>query len=77
MQTWSETKNWSVAASVTHGETDQRVYEFTVEPTEIQALAPTAFILVESTGRGRRVVLGDCNPGIVTLDRVSSMAHGS
>jgi hypothetical protein len=72
MHTWSETKNWSAAASVTHGETDQRVYEFAVEPTEIQALAPTAFILVESTRNGRRAVLGDCNPGIVTLDRVSA-----
>ncbi len=77
MLTWNETKNWSTASSVTEGETSQRVYEFAVEPTEIQSLPLTAFILVESGHGGRRVTLGDCNPGIVTLDRVSAASRSA
>ena len=47
------------------------MYEFQVEPTALQSLAPTAFVLVEAGPTGRRVVMGDCNPGIVLLDRVA------
>jgi hypothetical protein len=71
-QTWQETRNWSTADSTLRGETEARVYEFSVEPTQIQSLAATAFVLVEAGRGGRRVALGDCNPGITLLDRVSS-----
>lgn len=70
-QNWSETANQSEAASRSEGQTMARVYEFQVEPTALQSLAPTAFVLVEAAVGGRRVVMGDCNPGIVLLDRVA------
>ena len=68
---WSETANESAADSTTTGQTQARVYEYTVEPTTLQGLAPTAFVMVETAMNGRRVVVGDCNPGIVLLDRVA------
>lgn len=66
--TWQHTVNYSLADSESTGTTESRVYEFTVEPTQLQGLPPTAFILVEHGGGGhRRVVLADCNPGIALL----------
>ena len=69
--TWQETVNHSAADSTTMGRTEQRAYEHMVEPTTIQALPPTACFLVQSGSGGRRVVVGDCNPGITLLDHVS------
>lgn len=74
---WAFTRNQSEANSQTAGVTAARVYEFEVEPTALQALAPTAFVLVETGPAGRRVVAGDCNPGIVLLDRVATDARQS
>ena len=71
-ETWQDTVNMSVSGSVTDGQTVSRVYEFTVEPTALQSLPPTAFVLVEPGPKGRRVVLGDCNPGITLLDKVAA-----
>lgn len=71
-ETWQDTVNRSLAESVTDGQTVSRVYEFTVEPTTVQSLPATAFVLVEPGPNGRRVVLGDCNPGIALLDRVAT-----
>ncbi|MGW7756977.1 hypothetical protein ACWGK6_36605 [Streptomyces violaceusniger] len=71
-RSWQETVNVSLADNTGHTTTQARVYEFTVEPTTIQALPTTAFILVGSGSTGRRIVLGDCNPGIVLLGRVAS-----
>lgn len=70
--TWQNTVNQSVAESATSGHTVSRVYEFAVEPTTVQSLPATAFVLVEVAPAGRRVVLGDCNPGIALLDRVAT-----
>ena len=70
-QSWQDTRSSSEAHSTTDGTTESRVYEFTVEPTEIQSLPATAFVLVEAGHGGRRVAVGDCNPGIVTLPRVA------
>jgi hypothetical protein len=70
-RSWQNTTNESEADSTMQGTTQARVYEFAVEPTAIQSLATTAFVLVENPPSGRRVVLGDCNPGIVLLDKVS------
>ncbi|WP_431874736.1 hypothetical protein [Amycolatopsis sacchari] len=72
-RTWQETVNRSVAGSSTRGRTMSRVYEFTVEPTTLQSLPATAFVLAEAGPSGRRVVLGDCNPGIVLLDKVAAL----
>ena len=70
--TWQDTVSKSIADSTSRSETAQRVYEYTVEPTVIQGLAPTAFLMVEVGNGGRRVVLGDCNPGIALLERVAA-----
>jgi hypothetical protein len=72
---WQQTRNYSVADSTTDGTTHQRVYEFTVEPTAIQSLPATAFILVNTSGGARRVITGDCNPGTVLLDKVSDTPY--
>jgi hypothetical protein len=71
-RTWQESVNRSVADSTNDGTTLGRVYEYTVEPTTIQSMPPTAFVLIESGTSGRRVIMGDCNPGIALRQRVSS-----
>lgn len=68
-RTWQTTKNYSEQVSRSTGETYGRTYDFHTEPTCFQDLAPTAFVLVEPGASGRRVVMGDCNPGISMLAR--------
>ncbi len=72
---WQDTESLSVTDSRLDGATLQRVYEFSVEPMQIQRLPPTAFVLVDSALGDRRAALGDCNPGIILLPRVASTAH--
>lgn len=72
--TWSRTVNWSTTNTVTDGATVSRVYEFAVEPVQIQSMPVTAFIFVGTVGGRRHIVAGDCNPGIALLDRVASVA---
>lgn len=51
----------------------QRVYEYAVEPTQLQALSDFSLLLVERRPDGSVAVLpADCNPNIVLLDRVST-----
>jgi hypothetical protein len=52
------------------------VYEFAVEPTQIQSMPVTAFIFVGASRGQRQVVAADCNPGISLLDRVASITTG-
>ena len=68
---WSTTATESTTDTVNHGTTQARVYEFAVEPTTVQSLPTTAFVMVENPSSGRRVVIGDCNPGITLLDHVA------
>jgi hypothetical protein len=70
-RSWQESTSTSQARSVNRGENESRVYEFTVEPTHIQSLPVTGLVLVETVPGGRRVVFGDCNPGITGLPRLS------
>jgi hypothetical protein len=70
-RTWQRTTNTSVADSTTDGTTSSRVYEFLVEPTTLQTLPTTAFLLVRPVDGAGRVTPGDCNPGTVLLPRVS------
>lgn len=70
-ETWQHTVSMARSGSTGVGGTASRVYEFAVEPTRLQALPPTAFVLVEVGPAGRRVVLGDCNPGIALLPDVA------
>jgi hypothetical protein len=71
-KSWQNTVNHTETDSTTDGTTEARVYEYAIEPTRIQSLPATAFVLVENPASGRRVVLGDCNPGIALLDKVST-----
>jgi hypothetical protein len=70
-ETWQNTVNQSTSDTTTRGATGARSYDFAVEPTAIQGLPATAFILVEAGAARRRVVLADCNPGIALLERVA------
>ncbi len=72
---WQNTESLSATDSRQDGAVLQRVYEFSVEPTQIQQLPPTAFVLIDSSLGDRRAALGDCNPGIVLLPRVASTAR--
>jgi hypothetical protein len=69
--TWTGVRNYSLAQNLSHSTTTSRVYEFAVEPKQILGMPATAFILIDNTGHGRRIVMADSNPGICLLDRVS------
>ncbi|RIV39747.1 hypothetical protein [Micromonospora radicis] len=69
--TWTGLRTWSLADNLSTSTTTGRVYEFIVEPQQILGLPETAFILVDNSAHGRRVVMADGNPGICLLDRVS------
>ncbi|MFD7748217.1 hypothetical protein ACFV2V_17990 [Streptomyces sp. NPDC059698] len=71
-RSWQDSTNTSTARSTTTGENLSRVYEFAIEPTQLQALPVTGLVLVETGPAGRRVVFGDCNPGINFLPRLST-----
>lgn len=60
----------STGTSEARGEVFQRTYDYVVEPTTIQRLDPTTFILCDRIGK--RIVAGDCNPVISVIDRVSN-----
>ncbi|MEU8574942.1 hypothetical protein [Streptomyces asoensis] len=50
----------------------QRVYEYVLEPTQLQALAEFSLLVVERQNGGSVLVHSvDCNPNLVLLDRVS------
>jgi hypothetical protein len=73
--TATQMSNWSTAQSVTQGTTQQRVYEFVVEPVALQSLPVTAFILVQGRHGQDRAVVGDCNAAIALADRVAQVAR--
>ena len=61
---WSRARTWGQSTSKGTSEAHTRVQELLVEPHVLQTLPPTAFILVDNAAGVRRVVSGDCNPGI-------------
>jgi hypothetical protein len=70
-RTWGTTFSRAISTSWNYGETWQRVQELFVQPTELQALPPTAFLLVQHVTDDRvACIAGDCNPDILTLPRV-------
>ncbi|WP_224401258.1 hypothetical protein [Pseudonocardia sp. ICBG1034] len=77
--TWSAAqstgKSFSQGWSETDGSVVQRSYEFRVEPTQIQTLEPTTFLVVDSGPEGRRVRMADCFPGAVFVPRISSWSR--
>lgn len=74
--TWTGTRNWSNADNVSTSTGSGRVYEFKVEPEQLLGMPETAFLFVDNSGQGRRVVLADCNPGLCQMDRVSAIPAG-
>jgi hypothetical protein len=70
-RTWQGTRSLTETTSSTDGATYQRVYEFDVEPTVVQSLPATAFILVAGADGTQRVRFGDCNPGVVLLPQTA------
>lgn len=74
----STSRNWSAAYSYAEGtnwsdaDTTQRVYEYVVEPITLQHLPDHALLLIESApGGGRTLRPVECDPAIITLDRVT------
>ncbi len=72
-------RNWSSAYSYARGtnwsdaDTTQRVYEYAIEPVTLQHLPDHALLLVETHPEGgRRLTPVECDPAIVTLDRVAT-----
>ncbi|WP_433332728.1 hypothetical protein [Spirillospora sp. CA-294931] len=51
----------------------QRARELLIEPPQLQELPPTAMIFTHAGAAGRRVLLVDANPGIITLPTTHSM----
>ena len=75
----STSRNWSAAYAYAEGtnwsdaDTTQRVYEYAVEPVALQHLPDHALLLVESApGGGRSLTPIECDPSIITLDRVTT-----
>ncbi|GAA3968975.1 hypothetical protein GCM10023085_59120 [Actinomadura viridis] len=55
------------------GELKQRFRELLVEPPQLQELPATAMVFTHAGATGRRVLLVDANPGIITLPTAHSM----
>ncbi len=51
----------------------QRFRELLIEPPQLQELPPTAMVFTHSGTAGRRTLLVDANPGIITLPTAHSM----
>ncbi|WP_067475502.1 hypothetical protein [Actinomadura hibisca] len=51
----------------------QTVRELLVEPPQLQELPPTAMVFTHAGAAGRRTLLVDANPGIITLPTAHSM----
>lgn len=70
---WGSSRTRAHQTSWNYAEMRQRVYELFVEPTHLQALPPTAFILVQHVAdRQVLAVAGDSNPDLLSLPRVST-----
>ncbi|MCK9895073.1 hypothetical protein [Frankia sp. AgB32] len=69
---WAGTRNWSIADNISTSTVTGRVYEFVVEPREILTMPQSAFILIDNSTHGRRMIMADSNPGIALLDRVAT-----
>lgn len=68
---WSASSARVARATGAEAVSTQRSHGFTVEPTVLQNLQRTAFLLLDDTPGQRSVVAGDCYPGIATLPRVA------
>lgn len=69
----STTSTEGRTVSTSDGRTTQRVYEYTLEPTQLQGLEDFGVVLVERAANGTTAVrCGSCNPHVVRLERLSN-----
>ncbi len=81
---WGVSTSAAVGTNASLARTSQRSREFLVEQHELQQLPTSAMIITYAAREGRRVVLADANPGIITLptatllslDEAQAAAHG-
>jgi hypothetical protein len=70
---WSSAYSYAVGTNWSDADTTQRVYEYAVEPVTLQHLPDHALLLVETRHEGgRKLTPVECDPAIVTLDRVAT-----
>ena len=70
---WGSSRTKAHSTSWSYAETRQRVHELFVDPAHLQALPPTAFVLVQHVAdRQVLAVAADCNPDLLSLPRVST-----
>ncbi|MBA9003203.1 hypothetical protein [Thermomonospora cellulosilytica] len=69
----SQVTAWPSTIPVT--ERRQTSRELLVEPHELQELPPTAMIFTHAAPDGRRILLVDANPGIITLPTAHSLEY--
>ncbi|TDD81833.1 hypothetical protein, partial [Actinomadura rubrisoli] len=64
---------WGRTVAVRRQAEKQRFRELLVEPPQLQELPPTAMVFTHAGATGRRILLVDANPGIITLPTAHSM----
>jgi hypothetical protein len=70
---WGSSRTRAHSTSWSYAETRQRVHELFVDPAHLQALPPTAFVLVQHVAdRQVLAVAADCNPDLLSMPRVST-----
>lgn len=70
---WSRSRSYAEGTNWSDAESRSRVYEYAVEPTQLQHLPDHAMLLVHSDGSGSPVLVPvELDPAIVTLPRVST-----
>ncbi|MEV5710273.1 hypothetical protein [Actinoallomurus sp. NPDC052274] len=70
---WSSAYSYAVGTNWSDADTTQRVYEYAVEPVTLQHLPDHALLLIETRHEGgRKLTAVECDPAIVTLDRVAT-----
>jgi hypothetical protein len=72
---WSVALSWAQGSNWTDAKTQQRVYEYAVEPTVLQSLPDHALLLVTRAATGPELRAVECDPTIITLPRVSTEPH--
>jgi hypothetical protein len=71
---WGVSTSEAIGANSSLARTTQRSREFLVEQHELQQLPPSAMIVSYASPSGRRLVMADANPGILTLP--AATLHG-
>lgn len=66
---WNQTVSQAESSNWTDSVTEQRVYEYAVEPRALQDLPDYALLLVKGQGSGTVLQPVECNPAIIMLPR--------